>query len=159
MVAIEIVQKDSPKFIVSAFYRLPNSKFQTFITDFNNFFAKSSQSSSTKLLVLGDFNFPTIDWIGSNELCTADEFSFCEVLKDYFLSQVNTQPIRNANIMDLIISNEPDSIHNIQTMEESDLPFPTDHIPVLFNLTLRLPRLLKQSLTVYNFKKADFISC
>lgn len=39
-VAIEIVQNNSPKFIVSAVYRPPNSNFQTFITGFRSFLAK-----------------------------------------------------------------------------------------------------------------------
>ena len=66
-------------------------------------------------------------------------------------------PTRNANILDLIISNEPDSINNIETIDESVLPFPTDYIPVTFNpLTPRIPRLPKQSRFVYNLKKTDF---
>ena len=156
MVTIEIVQDDGPKFIVSVVYRTPNSNFQTFITVFKSFLAKSSELSTTKLLILGDFNFPTIDWSKRNESCKADEFSFCEVLKDFFLSQVNMHPTRNANILDLIISNEPDSIHNIETIDESVLPFPTDHIPLTFNIILRIPRLTKQSRYVYNFRKTDF---
>ena len=36
-VAIEIVQNESPKFIVSVVYHPPNSNFQTFITGFRSF--------------------------------------------------------------------------------------------------------------------------
>lgn len=60
-----------------------------------------------------------------------------------------------ANILGIIIRNEPNSFHNIETMHVSVLTFHTDHIPGTFNVTLRIPRLPKQSCTGYNFKKAD----
>ena len=71
------------------------------------------------------------------------------------MSQVNMHPTRYANILDLIISNEPDSIHNIETTDESVLPFPTYRL-ITFNLILRIPRLPKHSRFVYNFRKTDF---
>lgn len=60
-----------------------------------------------------------------------------------------------ANILGIIITNEPNPFHNIETMHVSVLTFHTDHVPGTFNVTLRIPRLPKQSCTGYNFKKAD----
>lgn len=158
MIAIELKPVNSPKLIVSVFYRPPNNN-NSFITEFNSFLSKVGNQS--KVLLLGDFNFPNIKWLENiNSSLTPDEFAFSELLKDYFLSQVNFNATRisnhlKANILDLIITNEPKCVVNIEA-SSSQLPFPTDHFPVTFSLITRLPRLTKQPRTVYNFKNANF---
>ena len=61
-----------------------------------------------------------------------------------------------ANILDLIITNEPDSIANVEVIQQ--MPFPSDHFPVSFDFTTHLPGLRKKPRTVYNFKNVDFVA-
>jgi hypothetical protein len=121
---------------------------------------------------------------------TSDESAFCEILKDHFLQQVNFNPTRvstmtlTANILDLIITNEPDSIANVEVIQQipfpsdhildliitnepdsianvevlQQMPFPSDHFPVSFDFTTHLPGLRKKPRTVYNFKNVDFVA-
>ncbi|CAB3980151.1 Hypothetical predicted protein [Paramuricea clavata] len=93
---------------------------------------------------------------------TQDESAFCEILKDHFLQQVHFNPTivstmtLTANILDLIITNEPDSIANVEVIQQ--MPFPSDHCPVSFDLTTHLPGLQEKPRTVYNFKNVDFVA-
>ena len=63
--------------------------------------------------LVGDFNFPYIDWHSltptSSDSCTVD---FCDMLNDHFLVQCNFNPTRmlnetGGNILDLILTKTP----------------------------------------------------
>ena len=66
-----------------------------------------------KILVLGDFNYPNVDW----KDCTtdysenSDSYMFIESIRDTLLSQHVTEPTRGRlgnfpNILDLILTND-----------------------------------------------------
>ena len=68
-------------------------------------------TSNTDLVILGDFNYPAIDWntmdVPSN---LVNESLFLEKVKDLLLEQIVTVPTRhrvnqNSNILDLVITN------------------------------------------------------
>ena len=161
MVAVELSLAESPNLIISVFYRPPNNN-SSFIDEFDTFLSNTSGLPKTKLLLLGDFNFPNICWLENDVSLTSDESAFCEILKDHFLQQVNFSPTRvstmtlTANILDLIITNEPDSIANVEVIQQ--MPFPSDHFPVSFDFTTHLPGLQKKPRTVYNLKNVDFVA-
>ena len=118
MIAVELSLAESPNVIISVFYRPPNNN-ASFIDEFDTFLSNTSGLPKTKLLLLGDFNFPNICCLENDVSLTSDESAFCEILKDHFLQKVNFNPTRvstmtlTAKIIYLIITNEPDSIANI----------------------------------------------
>ena len=72
-------------------------------------------------MVTGDFNLPAIDWNmvtttkGQNHLCQ----KLIDTMRDLFLHQHIDQPTRhhhgqNANILDLVITNEEEMVENMQ---------------------------------------------
>ena len=80
----------------------------------------------------------------------------------YGLFQLNTStthftPLNNeGNILDLIITNEPDIISGIEAHSPTTMDFPTDHWILDFDLTCRLRLLKTPSRVVYNFKNFKF---
>lgn len=66
---------------------------------------KVESSGYSHLLLLGDFNFPLIDWqltSSSHEL----ENQFCNLLDDFFLIQLIEDPTHiHGNILDLVATN------------------------------------------------------
>ena len=156
MFVSEIESYNSPNLIVAVFYRPPDShavfqeEFEAFLRSINTL------HSNKKLLILGDFNFPKIDW--SNlpvSSLSGFELDFCEILKDYFLSQVVSSPTRKANndtqnILDLVITNYSDNILHLDIVDPNNMQFPTDHSLILFDFISKVYFISKA------YKKADF---
>lgn len=86
------------------------------------------------IVICGDFNLPKIIWDSLDQTTGSDELQFTELLKDYFLSQINLQPTRSENILDLIITNVPDQVKvsNIFLPHESGIV--TDHNCIVFHV-------------------------
>ena len=76
MVAIELSLAESPNLIISVFYR-PSNNNSSFIDEFDTFLSNTSGLPKTKLLLLGDFNFPNICWLENDVSFTSDESAFC----------------------------------------------------------------------------------
>ena len=67
------------------FYRPPNAD-ESFLADFKYFLDKYSGTGLTNLVVVGDFNFPNIDWnLGCPTVFDPETVEFCNVLDDFFL--------------------------------------------------------------------------
>ena len=74
------------------------------------------------VLILGDFNFPEIDW--KTQSCTAgtghSAYSFLESTRDAFLTQHQCEPTRyrcgqRSNILDLVFTRREETISGITT--------------------------------------------
>ena len=69
------------------------------------------------IIMLGDFNFPLIDW-HSTGTCSTHANSPMELTNFLYLDQLVQIPTRGANILDLVFSN-PLIIDNIDSIETS----------------------------------------
>jgi len=61
---------------------------------------------------MGDFNFGEIDWI-NNLGGSGQGQDFLDVVGDSFLTQKVLAPTRGANILDLVLSSDPDIVENL----------------------------------------------
>ena len=64
---------------------------------------------------MGDFNYPLSRWplqLDSDGL-SGQAKEFCHCLEDNFLVQHVTTPTRNENILDLVITDEPDMVTDV----------------------------------------------
>ena len=90
----------------------------------------SIQGSSTPLVLCGDFNVPSIDWsLTSPIVSSANSKLLCSIVQDHFLSQLVNSPTRENHILDLVFTNRPDYITNVQLMD--NLPG-ADHDSIAF---------------------------
>ena len=72
----------------------------------------------THLLVMGDFNFPDIDWENWSS-SDSNSQEFIEIIQDTYLQQHVTQPTRyregqTSDCLDLIFTNEEEMIQQVQ---------------------------------------------
>ena len=109
-----------------------------------------------KVMISGDFNMPHISWNNTGETPSTSN-SFIEALNDHFLTQINSIPTRDNNILDLIITNVPEHV-NITDVESPDntVIFP-DHcvLHYKFNAFVEIPKTKSQRF-IYNYKKGNF---
>ena len=124
--------------------------FRTFLHKFNDI-------GISDLIITGDFNFPHIDWstISLMYLNTQVE-SFCDILNDFFLIQMNgfvTRPSSTTgnhsygSILDLILTNHEALIDNVTIMPGG---FDSGHIPVTFTIKSSFNHLKNVSRMVYS---------
>ena len=96
--------------------------------------------------LLGDFNFPSIDW-NTYSSSSTNERSFLEIIiENGFLQFVTEATHKNKNILDLVISNEinlPVSVGN---------QIFSDHYPIFFNFNSVHPTCELQS----SYSKSSF---
>jgi len=106
------------KTLVGVCYRPPNS---TKIQD-EALYKLLGLVSKEKLLVMGDFNFPELNWQKPESL--DDSHCFLKCLNDNFLIQCVDETTRGNNILDLVFVSEENMVENLVVGE----PFVTsDH--------------------------------
>ena len=104
------------KILISAIYRSPNSD-RSNNDELNNYINELDKFSASHKLVVGDFNFPTINW---TEKTAPDGTAqaFLESIEETYWTQHIVEPTRkrgsdNPSLLDLLFTNEEDMISEI----------------------------------------------
>ena len=86
------IAKDSDELYIGVVYRSPNAD----VSEVNELFSVIKYVSSKQVMIMGDFNYPGIDW----ECLDSDSEgeSFLSVVQDCFLFQHVLTPTREINV-------------------------------------------------------------
>jgi hypothetical protein len=155
IVLCELRPEARRKILAVVFYRPPNSNIDH-LKELKKSLRHASQFNFDQIIICGDFNLPDIDW--STGIASSSESLhnyFTKFVKDNYLWQLVHFPTRNNNILDLILTNIPDKIHNLHGYDDI---ISTDHKLIGFDLDLRVPKKPDIKRSVYNFKRADWSS-
>ncbi|CAB4021357.1 Hypothetical predicted protein, partial [Paramuricea clavata] len=155
IVLCELRPEARRKILAVVFYRPPNSNLDH-LKELKKSLRHASQFNFDQIIICGDFNLPDIDW--STGIASSSESLhnyFTKFVKDNYLWQLVNFPTRNNNILDLILTNIPDKIHNLHGYDDI---ISTDHKLIGFDLDLRVPKKPDIKRSVYNFKRADWSS-
>ena len=115
-----------------------------------------------KLLLVGDFNFPHINWntwsVGTKDN-NSKESQFIETIRDSYLEQIIKQPTRyrcneKSNVLDLVLTDNDQRIENLEY--ESPLG-KSDHGVLSFDFLCEIKK-THYVKTKYYYRKADFES-
>lgn len=118
-VFVECQLGDGKVLLLGLVYRSPSSTLENSEL-LNELMRKASEVRATHTMIVGDFNYPDIDWnleksrVGPEQLAT----KFLETTKDVFLIQHQKTPTRfregeKANTVDLVFTNKEDMIIDI----------------------------------------------
>jgi len=131
---------------IGLYYRPPNSS-EEYI---NKICDEITMLKSNNYIIMGDFNFPDIDWniLSSTKLTE----KFLDLCLDQFLIQHVKEPTRKQNILDIVLTNNQNLIHSCETAAPLG---DSDHNIVKFSLRCEKKFQTKQQVRI-NFKKADF---
>lgn len=126
---IEINNNHGQPTVIGLVYRSPNSSRE------NNYrlYGCMDELSGRNLILMGDFNFPDIDW----ERLTSgnDGHIFLDKVMDCFLVQHVNFPTREDNILDLVLSSDQNMICNIESIGKLGS---SDHILLLSDFNLHI---------------------
>ena len=103
-----------------------------------------------QIIIGGDLNFPNITWMESNYA------GFCDILDDYFMSQLCLLPTRDFNILDLLITNLPELVSISDVRNPSILGMSSDHRIIQFKISVSLNPIVQTKRLVFDYKRADF---
>ena len=112
------------------------------------------------VIVVGDLNFPGIQWIeGSGFGSSGDDSSFANLLMDFYLFQSVEQPTRSNNILDRVLTNTPSLMFDPKTDPQfRDSKLSSDHFPVFFDFAVDVKFKDVFRLKRFDFKNANFES-
>ena len=126
------------------FYRSPNSS-----TINNNLLSEVIRNA---IIIIGDLNYPNIDW----ETSIGDKKSetFLQAVNDKFLNQcIDFSTHIKGNILDVILTDIPNNIHNIEDIGRIGN---SDHVMILCDIICDKQINITEQ-TVPDWKKADII--
>ena len=110
--SVEIDINKSDKLLVTSIYRSPRFSKEECI-NLNNLFKEISERQCSHTLIMGDFNFPGINWTNwTTETGIGDsKYEFIETVRDCYFYQHIQEPTRGRgsntpSCIDLIFSNE-----------------------------------------------------
>ena len=132
--------------LIGIIYRSPNSTPETNQLLFDCVRAVSSK----QVILLGDFNFPDINW----HLCTSGPHGkdFLDLVSDCFLTQHVLFPTRGNNCLDLILSSDPNLVSNVVNKGKIGS---CDHDLISFDVHV-FTQISSCNRLVPDFNKADF---
>lgn len=125
LICVELV---FPKPIVVCVVYIPPPPSVPVITQLCEFLS----SIPTTLIIMGDFNCPDIDWLQLTGSTQASKL-FCDLVFNVNLVQlVNFPSHTGGNTLDLVLTNAPNLISNLQPLLNKPISTVSDHIPLSF---------------------------
>ena len=112
---------------------------------------ESTNSINNNLIIMGDFNYPDINWSTNNCNSQASE-QFVDTIHNMFLSQIVEQPTRGNTILDLILTSDTNMTHDIDVGEPL---VSSDHNCIRFLLNVNFENSNRPK-SFLDFSKAEF---
>ncbi|XP_028419259.1 uncharacterized protein LOC114545074, partial [Dendronephthya gigantea] len=150
----EVTTAKDIKMLICSCYRPPDAdktwidKFETFLHDVC--------TRHSKIVIAGDFNFARAGWNSRDNYTDVNENPFRKLLNDFFLEQMKRSPTIGENILDLVITTDPDRVKIIEVLKPSDSDTSTDHNAIIFDLFLSYNPFPKLKRTVFDYRRSDF---
>jgi Reverse transcriptase (RNA-dependent DNA polymerase)/Endonuclease-reverse transcriptase len=147
---------NSVRFIVGCVYRPPSSSNINTEYIFNQIRDICLAHKNSKVIVLGDFNFPNVNWLLN--LFPSNSLGLKSLIEDCLFTQHVSQPTRYSNILDLVMTrciNKTDvNVHYLPPLARSD------HVCLEVSVTLANPIEIEsnenQRVVQYCYKRADW---
>ena len=150
LVLVELLT--APPIVLCCVYIPPNPANNYFKSTLH--FLESLSQQFSKLLIVGDFNAPDIDWATLTSHTTNSNL-LCDLIFRLNLTQLITFPTHiKGNTLDLLFTNIDQHIHRISSTTSTAIA--SDHLIVLFELNCSIHPHKSPSRYVYDYSKADF---
>ena len=144
---LKIYRNKNDFIIVGVCYKSPSAGLEE-ITKMSE---QISKASSYQSVIMGDFNYPGINW-ETGETLTAAEGQFFEHINDCFLIQHVTEPTRGNNVLDLVFTTEKGMFENLQI---SDPIGKSDHNTLVWELVTQT--VIKQNnVKSFNYHRGNY---
>ena len=144
-------------FTICAVYIPPNST-RDYIQDF--YLYLNTFIPSTNVILLGDFNAPDVNWDIFTSTNTNSECLCDFVIDNNMFQHVNKPTHIHGNILDLVISSDPELITDLVVHPHTTYLLQSDHHIITFSICAAVShyKCRKVSQVAYDFNKADWFN-
>ena len=162
---------ESQSMIIANIYRPPDAtlaSFNSILCFLKDYINSKTQLKHYDIIIMGDFNFPNINWETFNIDSTnysRDHISQCNNLMSFmsniFLTQLVLEPTRINNILDLVLTNNNrifNQVYNTDTKLSDHKLIKCELLfnPMSKNITSHAPNFEPHTFRSVNLRKADF---
>ena len=155
---ISVKLNNDESLMLGLLYRSPTSS-EANNNKLNKLIDEICENNPSRTLLIGDFNFPRIEWTSLTTSATGEgkEFHFIEKIRDKFLTQHVTEPTRcrgsdNPSTLDLVLTND----ENLVAAIEVEAPLgKSDHAVIKIQVLATLEQQIGK-LEYYNYDKGDY---
>ena len=109
-----------------------------------------NEMSKCHAVLVGDFNLRSIRWL--EQECSAEDRQIMEAIEENFLTQHVDKPTREENILDLILTTEPNMVEELQVRENLGT---SDHNIILWRLVCEV-KVKGNDCQIYDYNKGDY---
>lgn len=146
------------KILLGVCYRSPSSD-SSFCDDLYDCLNQiTTRFHGAEIMLLGDFNFPTIVWSHINPFsypASAEADRFISICSDFGITQIVSRPTRvtphTSSLLDLILTSSADNVSTV-----THIPGLSDHDILHFTLTITQPKMHRQKQKFRDYKKANY---
>ena len=158
LLTISLSFSSGKKLCISTFYRVGNLGDDNFLQFKEHFNAIFSHRNVCKHVLVGDLNFPGVDWPLSHPRTGIEDNFLGYLLNDLGHSQMICAPTHTGGrTLDLCFTNDPKCVSNFDILG-SDVLCSSDHFPFTFNINMDVKNVKENRRKVFLFDKGDFES-
>ena len=157
VIACEVVTNNGNSLTIECVDRSPNSTADN-TNSLNRSLRALAERYYSNLVVLGDFNYPKIDWTHCTTTTNTNDpnFMFLETIRDCFLQQYVKSPTRgrncdNPSLIDLALCNNDDLVLDVSVLSPLGK---SDHS--LIEMQVRCDINVDLKTYYYDYKNANF---
>ena len=145
-------------FSISTFYRVGNLGPENF-DHFKHYMTELALANKmTKHIIIGDFNFPEINWPDPATSCQLHEKFVNFLIGDLGHTQLISEPThKSGNTLDLLFTNIPNHIKNTHVMDKNEFCH-SDHFAIEFCIDIAIKYKAIPKREIFNYNRADFQS-
>jgi hypothetical protein len=152
-----VINSSSKKVLVAVCYRPPDSSID-FLHELNRFLKFVADSQFKDVVLMGDFNYPNIQWSdGSGFSTIGSEIGFIDLITDFSYLQLIDSSTRGHNIIDLVLTTNEHLTDNFEITDDDSISLHSDHKAISFDLKLHQRPKQSTERIVYNYSKGDFV--
>ena len=157
MLAVEIVLENKTKIIISTCYRVGTLGLNNAEEILNAVSTLMRKKSAKKVILVGDFNLPHINWSEGTGVSAIDN-TFLNGFAENGMVQCIHSPTHNkGSILNILLSKSEDHVCNLKVLNDK-AHCCSDHYPITFDIKTRCIRRNLPKRNMYNFKRADWPS-
>ena len=157
MLAVEILLENKTKILISTCYRVGTLGLNNAEEILKAVSTLMRKKSAKKVILVGDFNLPHINWSDGTGVSTIDNTFLNGFAENGMVHCIHSSTHYKGSILDILLSKSEDHVCNLKVLNDKAYCY-SDHYPITFDIKTKCIRRNLPKRKMYNFNRADWPS-